>query len=158
MRPFKTRYYKRLFRNFAVSAQYQESLLVHGSPREPTLEYVMPQEFLMGDKSYVKSLFVFDERVCFCGHTHVPAILTESQHCFPGGENDQAYELGEEKVIVNVGSVGQPRDHDPRACYVELNGDTIIYHRITYPISDTQKKIRASGLHDRLADRLAMGR
>jgi predicted phosphodiesterase len=80
---------------------------------------------------------------CCVGHTHVPAR-------FP---------VGDAKVMINPGSVGQPRDGDPRASYALLDVDraTVDFHRIAYDVPETQKRMRALKLPDMLADRLAFG-
>lgn len=94
-------------------------LLVHGSPRNPLSEYVFPEDIYNHRK--MERLFQLIERYCFQGHTHVPGIFTENFQFFAPEEIDYEYALGDGKVMVNVGSVGQPRDNDPRACYVILD-------------------------------------
>ncbi len=94
-------------------------LFVHGSPRNPLSEYVFPEDIYNHRK--MERLFQLVERYCFQGHTHVPGIFTENFQFFAPEEIDHEYTLGEGKVMVNVGSVGQPRDNDPRACYVVLD-------------------------------------
>ena len=69
----------------------------------------------------MERLFQLVERYCFQGHTHVPGVFTEGYQFFAPEEIDHEYTLGEGKVMVNVGSVGQPRDGDNRACYVVLD-------------------------------------
>ena len=69
----------------------------------------------------MERLFQLVERYCFQGHTHVPGVFTEGYQFYAPEEIDHEYTLGEGKVLVNVGSVGQPRDGDPRACYVILD-------------------------------------
>jgi diadenosine tetraphosphatase ApaH/serine/threonine PP2A family protein phosphatase len=93
-------------------------LLVHGSPRNPLSEYIFPEDIYNHRK--MERLFQLVERYCFQGHTHVPGVFTENNQFFAPEEIGQEYTLGETKVMVNVGSVGQPRDGDARACYVIL--------------------------------------
>ncbi len=93
-------------------------LFVHGSPRNPLSEYIFPEDIYNHRK--MERLFQLVEQYCFQGHTHVPGIFTESFQFYAPEEIDHEYTLGEGKVMVNVGSVGQPRDGDPRACYVIL--------------------------------------
>ena len=69
----------------------------------------------------MERLFQLVERYCFQGHTHVPGVFTEGFQFYAPEEIDNEYTLGEGKVMINVGSVGQPRDGDPRACYVILD-------------------------------------
>ena len=94
-------------------------LFVHGSPRNPLSEYIFPEDIYNHRK--MERLFQLVERYCFQGHTHVPGIFTESFQFFAPEEIDNEYTLGDGKVMVNVGSVGQPRDGDNRACYVILD-------------------------------------
>ncbi len=93
-------------------------LMVHGSPRNPLSEYIFPEDIYNHRK--MERLFQLVERYCFQGHTHVPGVFTEGFQFFSPDEIDFEYTLGEGKVMVNVGSVGQPRDGDPRACYLIL--------------------------------------
>jgi predicted phosphodiesterase len=99
------------------------------------------------------------KQICFCGHTHIPVflekvILTSSQKA--QGKHSIT---SEKRYLINCGSVGQPRDGDPRASYViyDLDDQTIEFRRIEYDIPVAQKKIREAGLPDILADRLAKG-
>ena len=94
-------------------------LFVHGSPRNPLSEYIFPEDIYNHRK--MERLFQLVERYCFQGHTHVPGIFTEGFQFFAPEEIDNEYTLGEGKLMVNVGSVGQPRDGDNRACYVILD-------------------------------------
>ena len=134
-------------------------LFVHGSPRDPTNEYVFPEHVY--EPVRLKALMSRFELFCFQGHTHIPGIFREAgSFVRPEGELF-AYQLGEEKCMVNVGSVGQPRDEDPRACYVMLDTDrdTITYHRIEYDAQKTRDKIYAiPDLDNMLGDRLLHGR
>src|SRR5262249_28316020 len=82
-------------------------------------EYIFPEDIYNHRK--MERLFQLVERYCFQGHTHVPGVFTESYQFYAPEEIDHEYTLGEGKVMINVGSVGQPRDGDPRACYVILD-------------------------------------
>jgi predicted phosphodiesterase len=93
-------------------------LFVHGSPRNPLSEYIFPEDIYNHRK--MERLFQLVEKYCFQGHTHVPGVFTEGYQFYAPDEIDNEYTLGEGKVMINVGSVGQPRDGDPRACYVIL--------------------------------------
>ncbi len=93
-------------------------LFVHGSPRNPLSEYIFPEDIYNHRK--MERLFQLVERYCFQGHTHVPGVFTEGYQFYSPEEIDHQYTLGDGKVMINVGSVGQPRDGDPRACYVIL--------------------------------------
>ena len=96
----------------------EQFLFVHGSPRNPLSEYIFPEDIYNQRK--MERLFQLVERYCFQGHTHVPGVFTESYQFFSPEEIDHEYTLGDGKVMINVGSVGQPRDGDNRACYVIL--------------------------------------
>jgi diadenosine tetraphosphatase ApaH/serine/threonine PP2A family protein phosphatase len=98
--------------------------------------------------------------VCFHGHTHVPAVFQKS-----GGRTLRlpperiSVAIGT-KLFVNVGSVGQPRDLDPRACFVTYDtvAKTVEFHRVVYDVASAQKRILDAGLPERLALRLALGK
>ncbi len=93
-------------------------LFVHGSPRNPLSEYIFPEDIYNHRK--MERLFQLVEKYCFQGHTHVPGVFTEGFQFYSPEEVGNEYTLGEGKIMINVGSVGQPRDGDPRACYVLL--------------------------------------
>jgi diadenosine tetraphosphatase ApaH/serine/threonine PP2A family protein phosphatase len=97
--------------------------------------------------------------ICFFGHTHVPLAFIKGNDISGGSYSRLKIDL-EKKYFVNVGSIGQPRDGDPRASYAVYNMETqmIDLRRIPYDIPATQAKIRAAGLPERLAARLAIGR
>lgn len=132
-------------------------LFVHGSARNPLNEYVFPEDIYNQRK--MERIFSLVERYCFQGHTHVPGIFTENLQFFSPEEFDYVYCLDGRKTLCNIGSVGQPRDGDWRACYVLLDGDTIRYRRVEYDIETTIKKIYAiADLENFLGDRLRDGR
>ncbi|HMC66392.1 MAG TPA: metallophosphoesterase family protein, partial [Gemmataceae bacterium] len=110
-------------------------LYVHGSARNPLNEYVFPEDIYNQRK--MERIFALVERYCFQGHTHVPGIFTETLQFHSPEEVDGVYQLDGRKTLCNVGSVGQPRDGDWRACYVLLDGETIRYRRVEYDIDTT---------------------
>jgi diadenosine tetraphosphatase ApaH/serine/threonine PP2A family protein phosphatase len=132
--------------------------LVHASPRQPTREYVMPRD--IKDVEKMKAIFAHQTTsVCFCGHTHYPGIFGEDLTFVSPHQDGNRFELDERRVLINVGSVGQPRDGDPRACYVTFEGSVLEYHRVPYDFVATQRKIaRTEALPNFLAARLAKGR
>ena len=140
------------------SLQRDDFALAHGSPREPVWEYIMDKSTACRNFEY------FSTPVCLVGHTHVPVLFEldeESQRCdarFPPLPEPLA--LGPRRAIANPGSVGQPRDGDPRASYAILDSDEMswMFHRVSYPIEITQEQMRANGLPRRLIDRLEIGR
>jgi predicted phosphodiesterase len=132
-------------------------LFVHGSPRNPLNEYIFPEDIYSEAK--MRSIFAQVPRYMFQGHTHVPGIFTESLEFLAPDEIDYEYRLDGRKTLCNVGSVGQPRDGDWRACYVLLDNNTIRYRRVEYDIEATIRKIRdIDELDDFLAERLRGGR
>jgi len=134
-------------------------LFVHGSPRDPTNEYVLPEYVF--DQRKLEILFGRVEQYCFMGHTHLPGVFTTSCEFITPEECDYEFPLGGEKVMVNVGSVGQPRDDDNRACYVLLDTDKelVRFRRIRYDFEQTANKIyREAELSNMLGDRLKQGR
>ncbi len=136
-----------------------EFLFVHGSPREPTNEYVFPEDVYNERK--IDSLFDKIELYCFQGHTHIPGVFTVSREFLSPEECDYQFQLLGDKTMVNVGSVGQPRDGDRRACYVILDTETGVlqFRRVEYDVESTAQKIYAiSQLDNMLGDRLRTGR
>ncbi len=139
-----------------------DNLFVHGSPRDPVMEYIeesdlMNMGFGPGDK--IQSILNMIEGTCFVGHTHRPGIIDESCKFYKPRDFDLHWQLSGKPTIVNVGSVGQPRDADPRACYVTVDGERVEYHRVEYDVELTVRKIRENNeLHEILADRLLEGR
>ncbi len=136
----------------------RQALLVHGSPRRPVNEYLFPDDVF---NTPLKITATFDrfQDVCFVGHTHIPGVFTSAPEFISPDEADGVYRLAKGKTLVNVGSVGQPRDRDPRACYVVLENDLIRFVRVEYDVKTTMEKILAiPELDDYLAARLEDGR
>lgn len=134
-------------------------LFVHGSPREPTNEYVFPEDIY--DQRKMDALFSRIDKYSFQGHTHMPGIFTEEGDFVTPEDCDYHYELGDVKAMVNVGSVGQPRDGESKACYLILEKETrkIEYRRVEYDIETTRQKIYSiPDLDNMLGDRLVSGR
>lgn len=132
-------------------------LFVHGSPREPTNEYVFPEDVYNQRK--MDALFARVEKYCFQGHTHIPGIFTVDREFLTPEDINYKYRLGDEPVMVNVGSVGQPRDNDPRGCYVVIEDSVLTYRRVDYDVDKTAKKIYdIPDLDNMLGDRLRSGR
>lgn len=109
-------------------------MYTHGSPRIPTRDYVVPSDARNREK--MQAIFDLMKRVCFIGHSHIPHLyLSDGTHRSPEAMGGVLHlsSLGETKALVNVGSVGQPRDGDPRASYVTFDGETVRWHRIEVP-------------------------
>jgi len=134
-----------------------KSLYVHGSAREPTNEYVFPEDVYNQRK--MDALFSRFEQYCFQGHTHIPGVFTKDREFLTPEDVGNQFRLGTDPVMVNVGSVGQPRDNDPRACYVIQEDDLLTFRRIDYPVEMTAQKIYdIPDLDNMLGDRLLSGR
>ena len=129
--------------------------LVHGSLREPIWEYLVSKEAANANFQLMSTRF------CLVGHSHYPFICLENHGnpTFVEFLEGQEFRLGDDRWIVNPGSVGQPRDRDPRASYA-LFDDTrkILWHyRVDYDIRRTQDKMRRCGLPESLVTRLDHG-
>lgn len=134
-----------------------DHMFVHGSPRSPLNEYVFPEDVYNQRK--IERIFGFIHQYCFQGHTHVPGVFTENCRFYSPTEIGNEFELNEQKVMVNVGSVGQPRDGDPRSSYVTVEDNALRFHRVEYDPTDTRDKIYAiEDLDNFLGDRLLEGR
>lgn len=150
----------RRFRDFLeCMPRYVEEgdvLYVHASPLEPTKEYVMPEASYNAE--YMKALFARIKRLAFGGHTHLPGIFAPNQPFIPENRLREPFPVIASKFFVNVGSVGQPRDGDTRACYVLYDGYHVIFRRVSYDYRKTARKIkRIKRLPNALGARLAMG-
>ncbi len=135
-------------------------LFVHGSPRRPINEYIFPDDVASAPDK-LSTIFERVPRICFVGHTHVPGVFTDEPDFYmPGELTNATYTIGDqEKAIINVGSVGQPRDLDPRASYVIVDNNPVQFIRLPYDVEACAKKIKAiPQLSDWLADRLMEGR
>jgi diadenosine tetraphosphatase ApaH/serine/threonine PP2A family protein phosphatase len=107
----------------------------------------------------MERIFARIEHVCFVGHTHVPGAWTQDLNYSSLQDLKYVYHIDERKVVINVGSVGQPRDYDPRACYVVFDGETVRWIRVPYDHEKTIQKIHSiSMLDDSLGERLREGR
>ncbi len=136
-------------------AELGEMTLVHGSPLDPTWEYVTTTPDAQAN------LAAFVTPYCLHGHTHVPVAwrADDGRVELVRPSHGSELNLDGRRLLLNPGSVGQPRDHDPRASALVLDTDAhrVTWHRVAYPIATTQADIRAAGLPDWLAERLASG-
>ncbi|MGQ9504954.1 MAG: metallophosphoesterase family protein [Thermogutta sp.] len=134
-------------------------IYVHGSVRNPLNEYVFPEDIYSPAK--LQKLFSLIEKCAFQGHTHTPGVFTEQCEFFTPEElPNNTFDLNSvSKAMVNVGSVGQPRDGDPRACYVIQDDQRVIFRRVPYEVEVTREKIYViPELDNFLGDRLREGR
>lgn len=138
--------------------------LYHASPRDPVWEYVLWPE------QAAECIAVQEKRVSFVGHSHVALFFTATGQPPEGEDPEEArgwqagagtrLEIAEGRWLINPGSVGQPRDGDPRAAWLELDTDSweATYHRVGYDIERAAGAIERAGLPDHLARRLYLGR
>ncbi len=134
--------------------------LVHGSPRHPIWEYILTTSSARANFKH------FDTPFCLVGHTHIPAIYTAPSDETLGRckatsprDTDQLTLADTARMIINPGSVGQPRDGIPLAAYALLDTETRIlsFHRQPYPIKETQEQMHRGNLPPRLIARLSFG-
>jgi diadenosine tetraphosphatase ApaH/serine/threonine PP2A family protein phosphatase len=139
------------------SGHVQAFHLAHGSPLHPVWEYV-----LSADQAE-RSLDAFDEQVALIGHSHVPLSFSRDGRAPVVAERRTDGEealIGARRWLLNPGSVGQPRDEDPRASWLELHpyDGRVVWHRVRYDVEGAAQAIRDAGLPVSLADRLGVGR
>ena len=133
--------------------------LVHGSPRQPIWEYILYPSIARPNFTY------FGTQCCLVGHTHTPIIFRlrqsetiETCDALPVPYNGSML-IAEDRLIINPGSVGQPRDGDARASYLILDTEQRLleFHRIPYPIEETQARMKERQFPPRLIARLGYG-
>jgi predicted phosphodiesterase len=129
--------------------------LYHGSARDPVWEYVL------SDEGALATLDLADSPLVVVGHSHVALQVVDSGDEVEGGvaRGGTELELGGVRALLNPGSVGQPRDGDPKAAYLLLDLDAkhASFRRVEYDVERTQREMREAGLPEMLAGRLALG-
>jgi predicted phosphodiesterase len=146
----------RYLEDLPTEAEIGDFLLVHGSPSGPSLEYIISASIAEKNFDY------FNHKFCLVGHSHLPAAFKregntcQSIHLTVG----IGLVLHAHRTIVNPGSVGQPRDGDPRASYAiyDSEGMMLRLYRVEYNIGATQDKMMQAGLPVPLITRLEQGR
>lgn len=146
----------KLMGQFPMTHRIDTLQLVHASPHEPELWH-----YILTPPAARRAFEATDAWICFFGHSHLPTIfsLSEDGQCRSRfGHDFQPFD--ENRYMVNVGSVGQPRDDDPRSCYVIYDSDTVdvYYRRVAYDYTVTQKKMAAVNSPALLIERIAVGR
>ena len=140
-------------------------LFVHASPRKPINEYITPNA-PYDDPKMMQSIFKLVDSVCVVGHTHVPGVFTDDLEFYkPADLPDATYQVrADQKAVVNPGSVGQPRDLDPRASYAIMETDdagepkSFRFVRVEYDVQETVDRIDGiPELDSRLGRRLLEG-
>ena len=142
--------------NLPSMIERDDFTLVHGSPREPVWEYILSAEIAEENLSYFKTKY------CLAGHSHVPFVFSYDNfggHTVSNFPVDSPALLGINRLIINPGGVGQPRDGDPRASYAIFDSSTrsVSHYRVSYDIGTTQAKMMEYGLPSRLVFRLYHG-
>jgi len=161
----KRKRYKWL-RDLPTSFSEGDVLYVHASPRNHLEEYILEEHTLgrtfLGEdpKQLLDENFALVQHTCFIGHTHRPGVVTGDDMVWHGIKGlDYRWTMDPRKTIINVGSVGQPRDGDPRSCYVIFDGESVEWRRVVYDIEKTRKMILdVPQLGQHLGDRLLVGR
>lgn len=131
--------------------------LAHASPRHPVWEYILDLQTASENFDH------FQTPVCLVGHSHIPALFlldeTAAELSFYLVGESETVDLSQGRLIVNPGSVGQPRDGDPRASFAILDDEaqTWTLHRVAYDIAETQRRMRAHKMPARLIERLEFG-
>jgi diadenosine tetraphosphatase ApaH/serine/threonine PP2A family protein phosphatase len=139
-----------------LTKQRGDFTLVHGSPMELLWEYIISTGIAIRNFTYIETPY------CLVGHSHVPMAFMKDKEtgCKPVNLSPGiGLALGDNKMIINPGGVGQPRDGDPRASYAIYDSERqmVQLYRVSYNVEATQKKIMSSGLPVMLASRLEQG-
>jgi len=144
-----------LLRSFLIKKAIKEAdiFLVHSTPKEPE-----EWHYLLTLWDAEINFHYFNSTFCFLGHSHQPFIVEK----LPSGElvtyKKTARIVKTRRYIINAGSIGQPRDGDPRACYAIIDDEKIEIMKVPYDVESVQKKMRKEGLPSLLIERLAIGR
>lgn len=145
-------------RDLPLTVECGAFTLVHGSPLNPVWEYFLPE--MMMPAALRQSFQRFTTPYCLVGHSHIPLVFREADLTFRQFPEGEMLLLTEDRAVLNPGSVGQPRDGDPRPSYALYDSavGSIVRFRTSYDIAATQEKMRRRGLPEYLADRLSHGR
>jgi diadenosine tetraphosphatase ApaH/serine/threonine PP2A family protein phosphatase len=145
-----------------IRVEFDGKLLVHGSPRRPVNEYLFADDVYTNPSKLMANFERMENVACFVGHTHVPGVFMDDPYFEAPDELTEPgrYEIAEDdRVIINVGSVGQPRDRDARAAYVVVDDNVVEFVRVEYDVDTAiQKILEVPDLDDFLAHRLLDGR
>ncbi|HVJ82253.1 MAG TPA: metallophosphoesterase family protein, partial [Planctomycetia bacterium] len=129
-----------------LQVEQGELLFVHGSARDPLREYVFPED--ASNEKKLTDLFRWIPRLCFQGHTHLPGVFTDDFQFATPAELGYRFSFDDRKAMINVGSVGQPRDGDLRACYVLFDPGasgsppSIEFRRVEFDVEAARRKPR----------------
>lgn len=145
---------KRYISELPYIHRYYDAFLVHGAPFEPQMFH-----YILTMREAMFNFECFREKIAFIGHSHRPIVFTDDDDAHPI-RGAVKFQLDENlRYIVNVGSVGQPRDGNSNPCFVIFDSGekSIEYIRFNYPLKLTQKKIDKAGLPHFLSERLEKG-
>jgi diadenosine tetraphosphatase ApaH/serine/threonine PP2A family protein phosphatase len=144
---------RRYLESLLPRAVLDRAELYHASPRDPVWEYVLAPEVAL------LSLEATEKPLVLVGHSHVALRFGAEELTLALGEEGSKVDLARGRWLLNPGSVGQPRDGNPRAAWLLLDFDaqTATYRRVEYPVERTQAEIRERGLPEPLALRLETG-
>ena len=142
-RPRANRARWEFLKSLELERRIDDLYFVHGSPRDPVNEYIYREDVFFNAEGKLKTIFKKVDRALFVGHTHLPMVLTDSLKSFVPEDDGVSFDLEKERYIINVGSVGQPRDHDTRACFVEYDDGRVTFHRVAYDVEVVIAKIAA---------------
>lgn len=144
--------------NLDVRVERNDFLLVHASPRAELSEYLLPSDITFEPEKF-QAAFESTPQYVMGGHTHLPCCISDDLELKQPDETGYTATLDERKTYINTGSVGQPRDGDPRACYVIVERNAVTWHRVPYHYDRTARKLRDLGdSYEPLAHRLEVGR
>jgi len=143
---------KAYLESLPFSHHENELLFVHSTP-------VYPEEwhYILSDFEAKEYLNKISQKVCFVGHSHIPVVFPFRDHSYY--KEESRLDIENQKYIINVGSVGQPRDGDPRLCFVLFDSDSssLQFVRLEYPVQETYNEILENQLPPFLAMRLLAG-
>lgn len=142
--------------DYDLQTEEESCQLVHSSPFEPDKWH-----YLLSMHEAKRALESLDQSVCFFGHTHIPMVFSVETDGTIRQRSGMDFKIDpNKKYLINVGSVGQPRDDDPRACYVifDTSENSATFNRIEYDVKKAQSKMIAAELPEMLIERLEVGR
>lgn len=146
--------HREFLKNLPLTQSIEENstFLMHGTPGDPESWYYLHNKF-----DAAENFSHFKEMICLVGHSHIPAIFEINSEGMINLYYDSVEIKKGFRYIINVGSVGQPRDGNPDAAYAILTDDSLTIKRVSYDIVVTQKKMREAGLPESLIKRLSVG-
>ncbi len=142
--------------DFEMQSKFLDYNLVHAAPGRPE-----DWNYILNKEQASEEFENFPESICFVGHSHLPTIFIQDADGMISQSSRQKMQFSKDKrYIVNVGSVGQPRDNDPRSCYLIVNHEAgeCEYRRVEYDIQKVQEKMRKALLPEFLIERLSVGK